>query len=80
MLHSIVKHVIVNLVGITAHYTHIGKPDILQIDETLLGIALGIALLAVNNQTYRIAHSQRVEAVEVRAAANVHGRLEFAQT
>ena len=71
-VYCIIKHVIIHFVGIRTGDCHTGKPNILQIDNALLCLFYRVSFLAVNNQTDRISHSYRIEAIQTAGTADLH--------
>ena len=64
---------------VRANDIHTGEDDVFQRELALRGILHGVALLAVQNQTHRIAHCQYARGIELGAATQVHGSLETSQ-
>ena len=69
--------VFINLVEIGAHSVHAGEGYAVELQQTVGGSFLGVALLVVEDQTDRPADGYTVVAVQARVAAYVHGSLEL---
>ena len=66
------RDVYINLVEVSTYSVNVSHPDVLQFQVACCCSALSVTLLVVEDKTDRPAYYYRVEAVEVRVAADVH--------